>query len=81
MRRLQQCEDHFASPGQGKAAEAGTESKSEIATSWLLVQAKVTEGLSRAVRAGTMASLSALEISATSWARSGESLANVLPIP
>lgn len=64
-----------------EAAEAGTESESENAASWWLVQAEVTEGVSRAARGSTTAPLSAFKIFATSWARSEESLENVLRIP
>lgn len=73
-----------ALPGRDEAAEAGAEPKPETAASWgLVVQAGVMERASgaAAVSGGTRASLSAFEIFATSWARSEESLANVLPIP
>lgn len=68
-------------PGWNEAADAGTESKSENVASGWLVQAEVTEGLSRAARGSTTAPPSAFKIFATSWARPEESLENVLPIP
>lgn len=71
----------IALPGRVEAAEAGTEPKAGAAASWRLVHAEVSVRDSGAVSGGTTASLSAFEIFATSWARSEESPANVLPIP